>query len=185
MNTVVYHEQVRSIFMEKMQIFFEKLIYPNIVVTENDLEQFETSPDTYISNDLEEADTETRRRNCINLIHALSRNFQINEIVMNIVSSELAKYDHDPKNNWTSKVNVINFLIGAHATQYTLKTGATVVTASEEEILQLLKTCVFPELEKLDDSNKELIFIKAACIKYIFIFRNHIPLVWIMVQLSN
>ena len=185
MHTVVYNELVRSIFTEKMQIFFEKLIYPNIVITENDLEQFETAPDTYISNDLEEADTETRRRNCINLIHALGRNFQINEIVMNIVQAELAKYEQDPKNNWTSKVNVINFLIGAHAAQYTLKTGATVVTASPEELQQLLKTCIFPELDKTDDSSKELIFIKAACIKYIFIFRNDIPHAWIMVYIRQ
>jgi hypothetical protein len=153
-----------------------------MVVTEYDLEQFETAPDTYISNDLEEADTETRRRNCINLVHALSRAFQINPIVMGIVQSELTKYNQDMRANWTAKVNVINFLIGAHAIQYTLRTGATMITAGPGEIEELLKTCIFPELDKVDDVSKETTFIKTACIKYLFIFRNYIPADWIMVS---
>ncbi len=184
MQTVVYNEQAKPVFVEKMPMFFEKLIYPNMVVTEADLEQFESAPDTYISNDLEEADTETRRRNCINLVHALSRSFPINEIVMGIVHSELTKYNQDPRANWTAKVNVINFLIGAHAIQYTLRTGATMVTASPHDIEELLKTCIFPELDKTDDVTKEGAFIKTACVKYLFIFRNHIPPDWIMVPFS-
>jgi len=181
MHTVVYNEQVRPVLAERMQMFFEKFIYPNMVITEYDLEQFESAPDTYISHDLEEADTETRRRNCINLVHSLSKNYQINEIVMQIVQTELTKYNQDPKSNWASKVNVINFLIGAHAIQYTLKTGATVVTASQDEIQKLLETCIFPELDKMEDMSKESVFIKAACVKYLFIFRNYIPPMWVMV----
>ena len=102
---------------------------------------------------------------------------------MQIVQTELSKYQQNPKANWASKVNVINFLIGAHAVQYTLRTGAINITASPEELTELLKSCVFPELEKVDDISNESIFIKAACIKYIFIFRNHIPTEWIMVLL--
>jgi len=159
-----------------------------MIITENDLEQFESSPDTYISNDLEEADTETRRRNCINLVHALGRAYDISSIVMNIVHSELAKYNADTRTNWTSKVNVINFLIGAHAVQYTLRTGATMVTATAAEIEELLKSCIFPELDKLEDISQESTFIKTACVKYLFIFRNHIPADWIvplMTKLSD
>jgi len=178
-QTVVNNEQVKGIFQEKIGAIFEKLIYPNMVITEYDLEQFETAPDTYITNDLEEADSETRRRNCINLMHALSRNFNISTIVMEIVNAELRKYE---ENNWSAKVNVINFLIGAHATQYTLRTGATKVSAKPGEIEHLLKTCIFPELDKTKDLSKESTFIKTACLKYLFIFRNNIPAPWILVS---
>lgn len=180
MQTVVNNEQVKAIFQEKMGAIFEKLIYPNMVITEYDLEQFESAPDTYITNDLEEADNETRRRNCINFVHALGRNFDISTIVMEIVNAELAKYE---QNNWSAKVNVINFLIGAHAVQYTLRTGATVVRAKPGEIEHLLKTCIFPELDRVKDMSKESTFIKTACVKYLFIFRNNIPQDWIMVML--
>lgn len=182
MMSVVHNEQVRPIFVEKMSLFFEKLIYPNIVVTENDIEQFENSQDTFITNDLEEADTETRRRNCLNLVRVLAKTFPINETVKQIVQSELVKYNQNPKANWAFKVNAINLLIGAHATQYTLQAGATEVKIPQEEFLDLLKTCIFPELDKTDDSSKELIYIKAACVKYLFIFRNEIPPAWMMVK---
>lgn len=164
-----------------MSEVFEKLIFPNIMVTESDIEQFETSPDTFIANDLEEADSETRRRNCLNLVRVLSRTFSINETVMDIAKAELIKYNKSPKENWTLKVNIINLLIGAHANQYTLRTGATVITVKVEELQELIKTIILPELEKTDDMSKESSFIKAACIKYLFIFRSHIPHSWIIV----
>ena len=154
-----------------------------MIITEFDLDKFCSDPDSYISNDLEEADSETRRRNCINLMHVLGKNFDISGIVMEIVNAELAKYAQE--NNWSAKVNVINFLIGAHAIQYTLRTGATVVTAKPGEIEQLLKDCIFPELDRVEDLSNESTFIKTACVKYIFIFRNHIPPDWIMVSFQH
>ncbi len=181
MQSAMHNATVKPVLEAKMSIFFQKFIYPNMVITETDLEQFESSPDTFITNDLEEADTETRRRNCINLVHALSRDFRLNEVVMQIVNTELAKYEQDTKANWSAKVNVINFLIGSHAIQYTLRMGATKVSVPQEEIQELLRTRIFPELDKPDDTGKEVVFIKAACIKYIYIFRNFIPPMWIMV----
>lgn len=170
--------------MEKMGLLFSQLLYPNIVVTENDIEQFENSPDTYISNDLEEGDTETRRRNCINLIRSLAKCFAINDTVKQIAQSELAKYNQNQKVNWANIVNTINLLIGAHTSQYTQRHGATVITISQEEFLELLKTTIFPELEKVADLSMESSFIKSACVKYLYIFRNNIPPSWILVSLS-
>lgn len=181
LRSVVRNEKAKCFFTEKMPLLFSKLLFPNIVVTENDIDQFDNSPDTYISNDLEEADTETRRRNCIDLIRSLAKFFPVNEAVNNIVQSELVKYNQDPKINWSGKVNIINMLIGAHASQYTFRNGATAVTVTQEEFLDLLKTAIFPELDKIEDLSKESSFIKSACVKYLFIFRNNIPAPWMMV----
>jgi len=41
---------------------FELIILPNISLTEDDLDEYEMEPETYIRNDLEESDTDTRRR---------------------------------------------------------------------------------------------------------------------------
>ena len=41
---------------------FSLIIVPNISITNDDLEEYEFEPESYIRNDLEESDTETRRR---------------------------------------------------------------------------------------------------------------------------
>lgn len=41
---------------------FQTIILPNISITQDDQDEYEDEPDMYIKNDLEESDTETRRR---------------------------------------------------------------------------------------------------------------------------
>lgn len=45
-----------------MLSLFSLLVVPNISITEDDMNEYEDEPDTYVRNDLEESDTETRRR---------------------------------------------------------------------------------------------------------------------------
>jgi hypothetical protein len=47
---------------------FTLIIVPNISITDDDLEEYEFEPDTYVKNDLEESDTETRRRQCMKFV---------------------------------------------------------------------------------------------------------------------
>jgi exportin-2 (importin alpha re-exporter) len=47
---------------------FDTLILPNISITEEDIDEYEDSPDAYIKNDLEESDAETRRRHCMKFV---------------------------------------------------------------------------------------------------------------------
>ena len=54
---------------------FDCLVMPNIAITEYDKEEYEEDPDAYIRNDLEEADTETRRRNCMRFVKRISKTF--------------------------------------------------------------------------------------------------------------
>ncbi len=51
-----------AFFKSNMMNLFTLIIVPNISITEDDLEEYEFEPDTYVKNDLEESDTETRRR---------------------------------------------------------------------------------------------------------------------------
>ena len=55
------------------------LVLPNIAITEQDLEDYEFEPQTYIKNDLEESDAETRRRHCMKFVSKLSSFFE-NEV---------------------------------------------------------------------------------------------------------
>ena len=55
-------------FKENMMNLFTLIIVPNISITEDDLEEYEFEPDTYVKNDLEESDSETRRRQCMKFV---------------------------------------------------------------------------------------------------------------------
>ena len=56
------------IFKTNMMNLFVLIVVPNISLTEDDLEEYEMEPEAYIRNDLEESDTETRRRQCMKFV---------------------------------------------------------------------------------------------------------------------
>lgn len=51
-----------------MQVIFSVLIQPNIAVTQDDMDEYNDEPQMYIRNDLEESDSETRRRQCMKFV---------------------------------------------------------------------------------------------------------------------
>jgi hypothetical protein len=79
--------------MNLMKIF-DLLILPNISITEDDFNEYEDDPDAYIRNDLEESDTETRRRHCMKFVQQLSKKFpdDVGSLVGNYVNTYLADY---------------------------------------------------------------------------------------------
>ena len=62
LNEIATFPDLNDFFKTNMLSLFSLLILPNISINEDDLEEYEFEPDTYVKNDLEESDTETRRR---------------------------------------------------------------------------------------------------------------------------
>jgi hypothetical protein len=62
------YPDLSAFFKDNMMTLFTLIIIPNISITEDDLEEYEFEPDTYVKNDLEESDTETRRRQCMKFV---------------------------------------------------------------------------------------------------------------------
>ena len=60
--------ELQEFFKTNMISIFSLLIVPNISITEDDIDEYNDEPDTYIKNDLEESDTETRRRQCMKFV---------------------------------------------------------------------------------------------------------------------
>lgn len=60
---------------QNLQAIFTALILPNIALTQQDVDEYEDEPDVYIKNDLEESDSETRRRQCMKFVQQLSKRF--------------------------------------------------------------------------------------------------------------
>ena len=76
---------------------FDILILPNISITPDDKDEFEDDPDAYIRNDLEESDTETRRRHCMKFVQQLSKKFsnEVSELIGSHVNNLLAEYNQN------------------------------------------------------------------------------------------
>lgn len=56
--------QYKEFLRQNLQTVLEILVLPWIAITPTDIDEFEDDPSSYIRNDLEESDTETRRRHC-------------------------------------------------------------------------------------------------------------------------
>ena len=51
------------------------MILPNISITQKEIEEFDDDPAAYITNDLEEGNTESRRSHCMKFVQRLSKKF--------------------------------------------------------------------------------------------------------------
>lgn len=56
------YPELSDFFKTNMISLFALMIVPNISITDDDLEEYEVDAESYIRNDLEESDTETRKR---------------------------------------------------------------------------------------------------------------------------
>ena len=105
---------------------FSLLIVPNISINEDDIEEYEGEPEQYVRNDLEESDTETRRRQCMKFVQALSRRFgnEVNGLIGDYVHNLMGDYTANRENEWIKKTTVLNLIITASIAQYTYRAGA-------------------------------------------------------------
>ena len=66
---------VRQVLTKNLGPLFEYLLLPNIELCAEDMETYEFEPETFVKEDLEETDQESRRRNCMQLVCALVKAF--------------------------------------------------------------------------------------------------------------
>ena len=60
--------QYTDFLKQNLNHIFTALIQPNIMLSEEDVDEYTSEPQQYIKNDLEESDTETRRRLCMKFV---------------------------------------------------------------------------------------------------------------------
>lgn len=109
------YPDLASFFKTNMLSIFTLLILPNISITEDDIDEYENEPESYVKNDLEESDTETRRRQCMKFVQSLARRFpnEINGLISDFVSNLLSEYGANREKEWIKKTTVLNLIITA------------------------------------------------------------------------
>ena len=81
---------------------FTSIIIPNISITEDDLEEYEFEPEKFIQNDLEESDTESRKRECMKFVQSLSKKFPktVNNLIQSFANTYLEDYMKNRNSEW-------------------------------------------------------------------------------------
>ena len=64
-----YQEHIKG----NLTSIFQVILIPNISITQEDTDWYEDEPETYVKNDLEETDVETRRSICKKFLQRLTK----------------------------------------------------------------------------------------------------------------
>jgi hypothetical protein len=81
-NLVIYYKDmihnrtVEQTIMASLGSIFNFLLLPNIMMQPDDIEEFEDDPDAFMIKDLQEADQESRRRNCMIMVNQLCTKYK-------------------------------------------------------------------------------------------------------------
>ncbi|RXG60395.1 hypothetical protein Avbf_15066 [Armadillidium vulgare] len=152
----------------------EKVILPNMHLRPCDEELFEDSPDQWISQELEGADSETRRRAAVDFVRVLAKHFEarMTQVFGQYVQTMLASYAQKPEEFWRNKVAAIYLVTTLSTKGSTARHGATQINelVNLPEFYQLH---ILPELQNQNVNN--LPILKAEAIKYLISFRNVLP----------
>ncbi|PRP84874.1 hypothetical protein PROFUN_07528 [Planoprotostelium fungivorum] len=184
LSSGVQHVQFRESGI--LQTICQRIVIPNLTLREVELENFEDNPIEYIRRDIEGGtESDSRRNAATNLIKSLRKYFEgeTTTICSSYINELLAKYESNPKANWSSK-DVSIYLITALAVRSTVASqGATninnlvpvmcvvhsssIVTQSRD----FFGSQILPELQK--ESPAHLI-LKADALKFVWTFRQQL-----------
>lgn len=145
------------------------------MIQESDVEEFEMEPDTFVRNDLEESDQESRRRNCMILINQLVKKFpQESQAVLNQILELFNKeYTENRNSAWQKKAGVINLILASQIQQHSLNYGVNQFSITSEQVQNYISQLIEPELDEADVNNLQI--VKSASLKFLFYFRELLP----------
>lgn len=154
-----------SLFSDEATLcqIIESIVIPNLLLRDSDAELFEESPFEYISRDLENADSETRRRGAHDLINALCRHHSLltTQICSRHISTLFQQYATSPMDHWRAKDAALH-LIAALA----------VKVETQLNLVEIYSAHVISELRS--ESHPQPVIL-ADAIQFVCTFRNQLP----------
>jgi len=81
------------------------IVIPNLIIREIDQERFDDDPEEFIRSDMEENDSDSRRKCSQDLLRAMCRHFEAETtlICMENITVMLAEFQQSPSQKWTAK----------------------------------------------------------------------------------
>lgn len=153
----------------------EKVVFPNILLRDSDVELFEENPLEYIRRDMEAADQETRRRSSMDLVKAMGRlnETKVTEILIGYVKALMDQARQVAQDQADRFKDACIYLCIAMAVRgQTQKEGVT-VTNQNVNVIDFFTSLVSPELKSEPVASKSI--LRASCLKFVTVFRNQLP----------
>lgn len=149
----------------------EKIIIPNLRLSQADIELFDFNGIEYVRRDSEGSDSNTRRRGAADLVKQLTIKFPqpVTNLFSGYVYALLQDYQKDPINNILAKDCAIYMVMALTILQKTVADGAT-TTNNFVNINEFYKEQIEPELK--NEKINETPLLKADALKFITIFRR-------------
>ncbi|KAL9656208.1 hypothetical protein ABK040_007825 [Willaertia magna] len=164
--TFVARSEKHVIFGGALPSICDNIIIPNVTLRDEDEEIFEDDPIEYIRRDIEGSDTDTRRRSAQELVKYLSIYFE-KEITDNFIQKIQNLLQ---QSDWKSK-DVAIFLVTAISVKASIQRKGVTSVNQYVDVMNFLNHQIIPEIQ----SDKSHPILKADAIKFICIFRQHLP----------
>mmetsp|Transcript_31117 Transcript_31117/g.54077 ORF Transcript_31117/g.54077 Transcript_31117/m.54077 type:complete len:961 (+) Transcript_31117:1265-4147(+) len=167
---VTYKPSVGPLLGSNLGVMYSTLILPNMRLSEDDEELAETAPLEFVRMFLEDANEETRRYACSNLVKVLVKQF--NEPMCKILAdhqvSATAEFLAAPDKTWKDMDALVAMLSSAFPVLYTARGGASSIATTNEHVQTLYGTLIAQTLAH----PAPLPILKSACLKFIYVYRN-------------
>eukprot|EP00468_Gymnochlora_sp_CCMP2014_P003932 CAMPEP_0167761540 /NCGR_PEP_ID=MMETSP0110_2-20121227/12233_1 /TAXON_ID=629695 /ORGANISM="Gymnochlora sp., Strain CCMP2014" /LENGTH=912 /DNA_ID=CAMNT_0007648243 /DNA_START=155 /DNA_END=2893 /DNA_ORIENTATION=- len=156
-----------------IKVFAEKVIIPQLKLRELDLENFQYNGVEYVRGDMEGSDVDTRRRTTVDFVRGLCKFFekQVTQILKGYIEVLLKRYQSNPKENWMQK-DIAMYIVMALAIRGKTRAHGATELNSYINVGEFFKNQVVPELKS---NVKDVPVLKADCLKFIIVFRKHLP----------
>ena len=107
LSSLVAKPMHKALFQDQSTLLqiIAKIVIPNLMIREVDEERFEDDPQEFIMGDMEESDTESRRKRAQGLLRAMCRQFEgeTTVICMEQINAMLAEFAASPGDKWAAK----------------------------------------------------------------------------------
>uniref|UniRef100_A0A7S1A9R5 Importin N-terminal domain-containing protein n=1 Tax=Noctiluca scintillans TaxID=2966 RepID=A0A7S1A9R5_NOCSC len=149
----------------------ERVVFPNIILRDSDVELFEDNPLDFVRRDMEAADQETRRRSTMDLVKALGRlhEAQVTVILRGGMNALEGAQVNGGAQAERYKDACVTLFIAMTVRGQLQREGVTVINPNVN-VSEFFGKMIVPALqaEPLD----KFVLLRASCLKFITMFRN-------------
>ena len=171
--TVAKQERHKGLFEseEVLNSIIQKLVLPNLTITEDELELFEDEPNEFMRRDA--MGDEGKRGAAIELVRSLLilHNQHLTSIIQSYIQSYLQMYAAAPTEKWQLKLVAVQLFISIAITGAVTAHGVSQVNPLCD-IPTFLQTHIVPDLQHTNAAMHPM--LKVTAIKWVQVFRNQL-----------
>ena len=166
--------RLNNLNQQQLMQIFDNIIYPNMKMTQKEIEEFEDNPIEFLKVDFEEYDMSSNKYFSINLMQIiLDRYPNVNkEIIFPKIQNLLSDYNSNKQKNWNSKLIAINLLFASCIKTFAQRLGVTELNPNSlfNNIDDLINEIFIKDFQNFNSP----VIIQVYSLKFLSTFRQQI-----------